>query len=142
MEGEKPGQKEDGKGWVSVPSQAAPQEFLGIPFWKQLSIKQPLLGPGYQGPDSHSHLKLNPQLLLCTLSGVGLREEVAFRIQRSHRPRLHVEEQGPAGSRTVDKIKQVSGCSDLKSRRWRRHTLVFSPILRSSPALAWGLQGC
>ena len=38
MEGEKPGQKEDGKGWISVPSQAAPQEFLGIPFWKQLSI--------------------------------------------------------------------------------------------------------
>lgn len=72
MEGEKPGQKEDGKGWVSVPSQAAPQEFLGIPFWKQLSIKQPLLGPGYQGPDSHSHLKLNPQLLLCTLSWGGL----------------------------------------------------------------------
>ena len=127
-------------GLQSPPKQLLRNSWASL-FGNSYLSEQPLLGPGYQGADSLSHLKLNPQLLLCTLSGVGLREEVAFRIQRSHGPRLHVEEQGPVGSRTVDKSSKVSGSSGLKSRRGRRHTLVFYPVHHSSPGAGMGPPG-
>ena len=57
-------------GFPSPPKQLIRNSWASL-FGNSYLSEQPLLGPEYQGPDSHSHLKLNPQLFLCSLSAGG-----------------------------------------------------------------------